>query len=738
MDFSNSLSRLVFPVWLVALSATLGVAADGLNVYGPIEGIAPSSRFSARVSVGKAWEPLFTMETVGPAKESKGVYATGIYDKVTGHSASWCTFESDVPVTVEITKLGEGEINQCVIRPLSLGLKPTISADKRSVTFSIKPRFVDGRQVPVNVAVELNGNTEEMMTVFASPHLEGKPVPDGQGVLAVRPGERPPAKGDWKTLYFLPGVHDLGLEPLALESGKTYYIPGDTWVDGSIGDSKKRVHDTRVFGLGVLSGRKLGWREVKFLNKGARTLQLFGENNVFEGITIIDSPFHTILAGSRNPARPTLVRNVKMHNWRINTDGIHFFGSGTAEDCFIHSQDDSHYTASAADVVRFHRMVYWRDDTFGVDIILSAGGGQKTFNESITEDCDSIYNQSTWGGVHFENRSLGEGETIDGVVIKDFRIENPGKNKPLVRLTLDKGPCTFRNVHFKNITALTDNGHAFELFGGGPEALIEDVTFEDFKVGDRYIEDFSHRNFNMAFVKNIRLVRDGKVVATYSSDIEAEAKALNPDPQNLLKNPDFEIGAYLWTGGVPVGVETVSPKNGDTSLKMVPEMGFPKNIRQDIASQINTLNGLPCDEIGGEPAKLKAVQNLPKGFQPRHTTYRLTAWMKIDGGRGTGTVGLAGSLARLSNNNHKKVVRVTTPEVPLVPGEWVEVSGVVTIPWDYQEYDWLRLCHFVPSAKGNFKNLYFDACSVTPIEPQAELAQRDEASKPALERLGGE
>lgn len=103
--------------------------------------------------------------------------------------------------------------------------------------------------------------------------------------------------------------------------------------------------------------------------------------------------------------------------------------------------------------------------------------------------------------------------------------------------------------------------------------------------------------------------------------------------------------------------------------------------------------------------------------------------------RGTGTVGLAGSLARFSNNNHKKTVRVSTPEVPLVPGKWVEVSGVVTMPWDFQEYDWLRLCHFFASAKGNFKSLYFDACSVTPIEPQAELAQGVEASTPSLDRL---
>ena len=49
------------------------------------------------------------------------------------------------------------------------------------------------------------------LTIFANPFLEGKPSLEDAGVLTVEPGDQAPTEGDWHTLYFLPGVHDIGL-----------------------------------------------------------------------------------------------------------------------------------------------------------------------------------------------------------------------------------------------------------------------------------------------------------------------------------------------------------------------------------------------------------------------------------------------------------------------------------------------------------------------------------------------
>jgi hypothetical protein len=185
---SNPMWLLSYLLLMLTIHSGPSLAASslskGLFTYPAIPGIVPSDRFSTSVRVddGQAWRPIFTMETVGPAKTTSGIHSRGIYESVTGLSSSWCTFEMDVPVAVEITKLSPGDIETCVIRPISRQLTPVISDDKRSVSFQIEPRFAEktttrSKQVPVNVAVEINGQTDEMITVFASPHLTDKPQP---------------------------------------------------------------------------------------------------------------------------------------------------------------------------------------------------------------------------------------------------------------------------------------------------------------------------------------------------------------------------------------------------------------------------------------------------------------------------------------------------------------------------------------------------------------------------------
>lgn len=699
------------PIWLLGClllmltmnsgpSLAAPFVSEGLLTYPAIPGIVPSDRFSASVRDhdGQARRPLFTMETVGPAKTNSGIHSRGIYESVTGLSASWCTFEMDVPVTVEITKLSPGDIETCVIRPISRQLTPVISDDKRSVSFQIKPRFAEqttakSKQVPVNVAVEINGQTDETITVFASPHLTDKPQPDDPGVVQVHPGTQPPVDGDWQTLYFMSGVHDLGKKAHPLRPGKQYYIPGDAWVDGSFGEGfRNRADEAKVFGLGVISGRKIGWYEVE-QKTASKPIHLFGADTVLEGLTFIDSPYHTSMGGSKDPKRPTVFRNIKTHNWRTNTDGIHFFGSGIAEDCFIHGQDDSHYIAGSADMVRFRRMVYWRDDTFGVDMIFTAEGGQKTPGNSITEDCDSIYNKSTWGGIIIDQRGIGENRWIDGVGIRDFRIENPGRNKPIIKMYLPEYPCSFKNVLLKNISALTDNGHPFQITGGGPESIIENVTFEDIKLGDRWIEDFSPHNFTLAFVKNLKIIRDGKTVATYSSDIETDAGQIRPDPSNLLKNPGFEIAGFAWNGR-QVGAAVVPPQEGRFACQPVDNFNSRNCVSQQVTKEV--------EKHGGG-------------------RYRISAWMRIGSGKGVGEVALR--FIQVNRQSGAKYVdAVTIDSVALKADQWVQVAGELVLPWNPEKYDWLRSVHFQAQAQGRFKDLYIDSCR---MEAQNEHKVRE-------------
>ena len=49
------------------------------------------------------------------------------------------------------------------------------------------------------------------LTIFANPFVVDRPSEDDEGVRTVAPGEYAPSEGDWHTLYFLPGTHDVNL-----------------------------------------------------------------------------------------------------------------------------------------------------------------------------------------------------------------------------------------------------------------------------------------------------------------------------------------------------------------------------------------------------------------------------------------------------------------------------------------------------------------------------------------------
>ena len=54
-------------------------------------------------------------------------------------------------------------------------------------------------------------------------------------------GEEAPSEGNWHTLYFLPGIHDLGLS-FRLHKNKTYYIPGDAIIYATFNNGKVIVN----------------------------------------------------------------------------------------------------------------------------------------------------------------------------------------------------------------------------------------------------------------------------------------------------------------------------------------------------------------------------------------------------------------------------------------------------------------------------------------------------------------
>ena len=67
----------------------------------------------------------------------------------------------------------------------------------------------------------------------------------------------PPEEGAWHTLYFLPGLHDIG-HSFTVHRDKSYYIPGDAVVYGTMDNMEwGKAENATIFGHGTLSGEKL-------------------------------------------------------------------------------------------------------------------------------------------------------------------------------------------------------------------------------------------------------------------------------------------------------------------------------------------------------------------------------------------------------------------------------------------------------------------------------------------------
>ncbi len=369
---------------------------------------------------------------------------------------------------------------------------------------------------PCLVAVDLDGQMDAQDTgkgyqgppihtisIFANPPLIGKPKPGDPGVLAVKPGEMPPSDGPWKMLYFLPGVHDVGLA-FHLRANCQYYIPGDAMVYGTLSNHQwGDGHDIRIFGLGTLSGART--KHPKYVRPKVsekdhgiyRPIEIVGTTDTrVEGITIADSATHSLmLVSPYKEGHPNEVKWAKIFTWRANGDGINPFGNTLIEDCFIRTQDDSLYANGRG----IRRTVLWNDAN-GSSFVLS-GLPQLTDRQLVVEDCDVIYARAQWekwsGGRVFNMRGEGGGASGAGVIFRNIKIEDPRPTLQqfFICMTMPKQYSKHEErrkagdlsgVVFQNISIAAPSvlGEP-QILWGQAGARIRNLTFENLTLGGK-------------------------------------------------------------------------------------------------------------------------------------------------------------------------------------------------------------------------------------------------------------
>jgi len=508
---------------------TLPVPPPNLSVYPPVPGLAPSEFYSFRVREVNSSQWLSPFACITRCVDKATAEATHYFEHLADWSNTYCNFEmaNNVPVEVEITRLNPSTgtpvaIQKAVAHPRRKVRSWRVENGKAYVIIDKPVLFavdIDGQMDEQNTGKGYSGPPIHTVTVFANPFITDKPNPAGSGVYAVNPGEIPPDTGTWSTLYFKPGVHDIG-KSFRVHKSKSYYIPGEAIVYGTFNNDKDSSDGSniRIFGHGTLSGARIPHPDddPEILDSyHYKPIDISGASNTrVEGITIADSANHSLmLIQGYSPSTPTDIRWVKIFTWRGNGDGINPFGNGVIEDCFLRTQDDSCYVNGRG----IRRTVYWNDYN-GSAFVLSPVGNISNPN-LVVEDCDVIYMRAGWdkwaGGRVFNMRAEGSGAGGSNVTFRNINVEDPRptlqqylmmtEGLPPYRDPNEKnGPGDIFGIRFQNITIAAPSVLGLrDTFWGYSEAQYRNLVFNNLTVaGQHYdsINDFVYNQYVHDFV----------------------------------------------------------------------------------------------------------------------------------------------------------------------------------------------------------------------------------------------
>lgn len=517
--------RLIWVLTLLSLGAPVLWAGE-LVVYSKIPGRSASEHYRCRVHLqGEArTQEAFVLQIISQPSDGKN----GYFPNTENWTASFINVEfGGAPLVVEISRISGEPITKAKVRPEAKTKPAVIKNGKVYVTIDQPMHLsvdIDGQMEDVYTGMGYKGGPVHNMLIFANPVIKDRPDPVGADVHLVEPGAKAPTNGDWRTLYFAPGVHQIGLK-FPIRSGQTIYIPGDAVVHGTIHvpEDSRRTKDLRIFGYGVLSGEKIPYTGRSGISKqeraGGRALNGSASNSRFEGITFVDPSYHTIHLGGIDAKAPNIYEHLKILGWRANGDGINAFAFSRIRNCFIRTSDDSFYLGRD---VHISDTVIWNDSN-GSSIRLSGAPNRGDESSSFT-DIHVIYHRAYWhywaGGRVISFREAGPGANIRNVLVNNVVIEDPHPAFPPFYFTMAKNSSTpkkqlMENIVIQNVLQAhpAAKGSLDQRRGKPQNTMLglnndnpfSNITFKNCRYLGKVIKSFDDGNFKTnAFVRNIR------------------------------------------------------------------------------------------------------------------------------------------------------------------------------------------------------------------------------------------
>ena len=275
---------------------------------------------------------------------------------------SWVSFESEQSALVSIGQIGAPLPMKDVLLVDQLGrsVEHKIEGTKLFFTASKGNKYV----------LILNNDLSRRLTIFAEAPEQDVPEMKGSDTFLIQPGT---PRSDYektakKTLYFAPGLHELG-NAFPLKPGLQIYLAPGAYVRGYFtcppDAGSAGASGVKIFGRGILSGeynqasesvngnflpRPIGfWSNSIYLGGFNREP---ADNQIVQGITIIYPSQQPIMG---NGAK-TLVENVKIINFEKGFGGICVGSQSSVKDCYI-STDNRVLTTFGSDTTFSRNMI---------------------------------------------------------------------------------------------------------------------------------------------------------------------------------------------------------------------------------------------------------------------------------------------------------------------------------------------------------------------------------------------
>jgi|GEM_PF-644616 dipeptidyl-peptidase-4 len=465
---------------------------------------------------------------------------------------------------------------EVVVRPLNAGIRAKIEG--RVFRFEMPH--------PMNLSVEVDGDLENPLLVFANPEELN-----------------PPSKLDPKVKYFEAGkIHQA--DEISLNDGETLYLE-----PGAVVNAVVRAVDAKnisIRGAGILNA---GYRNHKINQLVLR--ECVGAR--LENFIILDTLGWTIhLSGSEDID----IANVRVVAWRANCDGldIEYSSRVRVDNCFFRTHDDSIAVKAlyppGVEGIPFKEMidpetlgkhevpriegdvmgdilvtnsVFWNDTAQSLEV-----GFELRIDrvKGITfRDCDVIHAR---GGAAFSIHN-GDRAIIEDIVLEDIRIENvnrlfdfhvglsiysddcpeqfrrsnPDRKPPSRRPEVANNPWQWyvpleenlpdfqdnrglvRNVVVRDMKVLTRPQVPSILQGYSSQKGIDGVTFVGLEIVGEPILSANDLDLYQKHTKNVRFVADDENALRFDPILqEIEGWTVHVDPQLLPGGAQESVGNH--------------------------------------------------------------------------------------------------------------------------------------------------------------------------------------------------